>query len=204
MELDAKMFQAFDGFETIDTSRISVASPERHLASLMGTPVETVQIHPIENNKWGISGTLSGFTTAAINVDEWPDLNLSTNPLDSNVDLIVRYPDDSPDIRDNSGMQSELPEPYGISGGGLWIHDDCQGDLWLPDRCQLVGIQSSWLSDAEYVRLTRISYWLDLVRCNYPDLRYAIDKIDGYSFGGSGMARNRVRAVITDRPPHTT
>ena len=189
IELDSEMFREFEGSETIDISRISVARPERLLASLMGIPSKTVEIHPIENNRWGISGTMSGFTTAAINLDEWPNLNLPDKPLDSNIDILVRYPDESPDIRDDIGMQSELPEPYGISGGGLWIHNDCQNDLWTPDYCQLVGIQSSWLRDAEYVRITRISYWLDMVYSNFPDLRDVIEQIHGYSFGDSEMTR---------------
>ncbi len=188
MKLDPELFQTFDGFQSIGLDRISLRPPERHLSSLMGTPSETVKIYPIENGDWGISGTLSGFTTAAIEHDEWPQLNLQT-PLDPELDLLVRYPNDSPDIRDDTGMQSELPEPYGISGGGLWIHDDCQNDIWLPGNCQIVGIQSSWLTDIEYVRLTKISHWLDLVYSHYPDLRDAIDELDGYTFDGADLAR---------------
>ncbi|HUT13752.1 MAG TPA: hypothetical protein VMY42_24905 [Thermoguttaceae bacterium] len=188
LELDRELFQLFDGFEAIDISRVSVAPPEQRLASLMGTPAETITIHPIQSHEWGISGTLSGFTTAAIAVDQWPDLNLQ-KPLDANFDMLVRYPDGSPDIRDDSGMRTTLPEPFGISGGGLWIHDHGNNDFWLPDKCQLVGIQSSWLRDAAYVRLTRIAHWLDLICANYPDLRDALANIDGYSVGESKKPR---------------
>ena len=188
IELNTELFGSFDGYQSVGLDRISLLPPECHLSSLMGTPSETVQIHPIENGKWGIGGTLSGFTTSAIDHAEWPRLNLR-EPMVKEIDLLVRYPNDSPDIRDDTGMQSELPDPHGVSGGGLWIHDDCQNELWLPDNCKIVGIQSSWLKDAEFVRLTKISAWLDLVYSNYPDLRDMIDKLDGYSFGGSELAR---------------
>ena len=188
IELDAELFQSFDGLESIGLDRISLLPPERHLSSLMGTPSETVKIHPMENGQWGVGGTLSGFTTSAIDHSKWPRLNLQ-QPMSQEIDLLVRYPNDSPDIRDDTGMQSELPNPHGVSGGGLWTHDDCQNGLWLPDNCKLVGIQSSWLKDVELVRLTKISFWLDLVYSNYPDLRDVIDELDGYSFSGSKLAR---------------
>lgn len=183
IELNAEMFREFHGLASISTPRISIAPPEGQLASLMGTPSETVKIHPLDNEKWGISGTMSGFTTVAVNIDECPELKRLATPLDSNVDLLVRYPNSSPDIRDDAGVKTDLPKPHGLSGGGLWIHNSQQRDLWLPENCQLVGIQSSWFPDAGYVRLTRISHWLDLVYSNYPDLRDSIDNIDGYKFG---------------------
>ena len=66
IELNTELFGSFDGHQSVGLDRISLLPPECHLSSLMGTPSETVQIHPIENGKWGIGGTLSGFTTSAI------------------------------------------------------------------------------------------------------------------------------------------
>ena len=175
MELDAKLFRQFSTNTPIELSRISIDSPEEKLSSLMGTPFSTVNFSQNNEDEWGVSATVSGFTTVAIKLDDWPKLNLET-PFDADIEMLINYPSDSPDIRDEDGNQTKLEIPRGISGGGLWTHGHTESDeLWTPDACKLAGIQASWISQKGFVRLPRIIHWLRLVHENYPDLRQIIE-----------------------------
>lgn len=182
MELDLDILATFCENESIGTNRISVAPPECNLSTLMGIPTSTVELSENESGQWGLYCTASGFSTAAIEIDSWPSMNLET-PLDPEIDLLVGYPDRSADIRDMDGNQTDLDNPKGLSGGGLWVHghSDQGSELWTPESCKLVGIQSGWIRSREFVRLARISHWLELVWRNYPDLREAIEtEIEGF------------------------
>jgi hypothetical protein len=178
LELDPTLFQSFSTSSAIGLPRISTLPPDGQLASLMGTPYTTVNFSQNEIQEWGISATVSGFTTAAIETSEWPNINLRT-PFDAEFDLLINYPDSSPDIRDEQGAQTQLENPHGVSGGGLWIHGhvdpNADTSIWTPDNCKLVGIQASWIPSRGFVRLTRISHWLDLVREKCPELAEQID-----------------------------
>lgn len=181
MELDIEMFDSFSTSIPIGLERISISPPEGQISTLIGTPSRTVSIHPFDDEKWGIAGTLSGFTTGAIDIADWPKLN-TKNPLDDKIDMLVKYPDNSPDIRDSTGSHTTLPDPRGISGGGLWPHGLGTSTLWTPENALLTGIQASWFSDIGYVRLTRIFHWLKLVFDNYPELRPELESQFGDVF----------------------
>jgi len=69
-----------------------------------------------------------------------------------------------------------MPEPYGLSGGGLWalpMHDSTE--LWIPSDTTLIGIERSWLKDSNCVRCTQIQHWLKLITYDYPELKEIID-----------------------------
>jgi hypothetical protein len=178
IELNPDVFHSFSTNVPIDLSRISIVPPEGQLSSLMGTPYATVKFSQNDQSEWGISATVSGFSTSAIEIDDWPNINLEI-PFDPEIEMVINYPNDSPDIRDEHGNQTKLKNPHGISGGGLWIHGHVESEantgVWTPSACKLVGIQASWIPKRGFVRLPRIPHWLDLVRDEYPDLRVQID-----------------------------
>lgn len=180
VELDPELFHSFSTNVAIPLSRLSTSPPEGKLSSLMGTPYTTVNLSRDSQLNWGLSATMSGFTTSAIESSDWPSINLGT-PFDPSVDLVVNYPSSSPDIRDQQGNQTDLERPHGISVGGLWIHGhvepESQHSVWTPNDCKLVGIQASWISRRGFVRLTRISHWLELVREQSPDLIAQVDAV---------------------------
>lgn len=180
MEVDRAFLADHHDLSVIDESKISAHSPELLLSTLMGTPVSTIQISMAVDSQWGIKGTMMGFLTAPVSVENWPSLLLQ-NPLDIDLDLLVKYPSNADTIRTDEGKPDLLPNPHGVSGGGLWIHNDCDDGLWTPEKSQLVGIQSSWLKMRGYVRLTRVSQWLNLVAIHYPDLRAILSEVAGYN-----------------------
>ena len=109
-------------------------------------------------------------------MEDWPRINLET-PFDPAIEMVINYPAESPDIRDETGNHTKLEIPKGISGGGLWTHGHAESEtLWTPDKCKLVGVQASWIPRKGFVRLPRICHWLLLVRENYPDLHEIIDE----------------------------
>ncbi|MEN6468215.1 MAG: hypothetical protein ABFD45_04595 [Smithella sp.] len=68
-----------------------------------------------------------------------------------------------------------MPEPFGLSGGGLWaLPITQQGELWTPDNAMLIGIEKSWFSKSQMVRCTQMQHWLRCVANDYPDLEKII------------------------------
>jgi hypothetical protein len=57
-----------------------------------------------------------------------------------------------------------LPEPYGVSGGGIWTlprPDDYL--VWSSERAKLVGIETLWRTEDKELVIIRIEQWLQLV-----------------------------------------
>ena len=74
--------------------------------------------------------------------------------------------------------RTKMPEPYGISGGGIWAMDIIKAEgIWQSDQAKLVAIQTRWNEKKRYVKGTRIHHWLALIRENYDDLQDCITAV---------------------------
>jgi len=172
IELDRKSFTDSLAKPAIPISRITTDEIENRLATLMGTPYKSVSIFP--GGAKGINATVAGYATSPIDVANWPHIN-AQKPLDATVDMFMRYPSNSPDIRDESGFHTDLPNPHGMSGGGVWDHGLGTLGVWSVHDSRLAGIQSAWSKRHGYVRVVRICHWVALVHQHCASVRPALE-----------------------------
>ncbi len=109
-----------------------------------------------------------------IEPERWGAIPPNTVGLDRHIHAVVDF---SYDVVNWNVKQlpvpDGMPDPFGLSGGGLWqrtipIKDD---ELWKPDDLWLFGIQSSWLRQAGFLIAIQIIHWLKLVADEYSELR---------------------------------
>jgi hypothetical protein len=75
----------------------------------------------------------------------------------------------------DGSLDDSLPQPYGLSGGGVWLlprHDDYL--VWSPERARLVGIEVAWRRDAKELVVIRIERWLELISNDFPEIRASV------------------------------
>jgi hypothetical protein len=71
----------------------------------------------------------------------------------------------------SDGSISEHDPPHGMSGGGLWsVTHEQSSSLWVPDRCRLLGIVSTYSSKGGFLRCTGIEQWISLICKSDPQL----------------------------------
>jgi len=88
---------------------------------------------------------------------------------------ILLYYDEMGVLIDNPD-QFKIPQPYGISGGGLWASPTLpEGRLWSPDSCMLIGIERGWLEMSRIAICTQMQHWLKLIAKEYSDLTSCIN-----------------------------
>ncbi len=96
---------------------------------------------------------------------------------DAAIDIILDYPaGDSATKRLDKEGPFALPDPSGMSGGGLWDQGFETQLIWKPEGASLMGIQSAWHPKERYVRAVQIIHWLRLVHQHYPDLRNILEE----------------------------
>jgi len=91
---------------------------------------------------------------------------------DKTLDVFVAYPRN--DEVDSCGTSSieQLPEPFGMSGGGYWQPKRTKKSrIWSPDSYCLIAIQSKWWGLGRYLQATQIVHWLRLLWDRRPDVR---------------------------------
>lgn len=73
---------------------------------------------------------------------------------------------------DDSTAAESAPEPYGMSGGGLWQTPEATADtaIWSASNLCLFAIQSSWPKQGEHLKAIQVIHWLSLVADTYPEL----------------------------------
>ena len=147
--------------------------PDR-ICSLIGTPSQYIQQETSGAAK-GLKAVAISFNSFPIGPGDWPKF-LASPPLDQDVDVLMHYPAGINDTtRLDTGLPIELPDPSGMSGGGLWDQGFNNGKIWSTDEAFLFGIQSAWFPSKRYVRAVQIKHWIRLVHQTYPDLQSEID-----------------------------
>jgi len=172
LELDRASFAQFSSKVACTIDRIEVAGAGRNnrLVSLIGAPAQLVKPEKI--------GQAEGFKAMVISYCSHPlDPSDPTwakvePPADVNIDIVLDYPaGQDQTTRLDTNEKYALPEPGGMSGGGLWDQGFGTHDVWSPTHAFLFGIQSAWHEGKRYVRAVQIIHWLRLIHQHYPDLR---------------------------------
>ena len=185
MELDRNLFSHFSDQAGISISRLKPSGIGRcdTLAILIGCPGERVAKEE-RGALMGLGINTDSYASNPLNIEEWPITERSN--LNPDKDIILSYPNEENSTRClETGRPIMLPDPYGMSGGGLWDQGFGPG-LWSAENSFLFGIQSSWFSKERFLRVTQIQHWLKLVYEKYPDLRPKLLNEFPDLFGGAG------------------
>jgi hypothetical protein len=80
--------------------------------------------------------------------------------------------------RDHDGTCHELPEPKGMSGGGVWA-PNLSHQPWRATLMQLVGIEYAIGSApaGRYLKAFQMQVWLEMLREDLPELAPHIDPV---------------------------
>lgn len=81
------------------------------------------------------------------------DLDWSA-PGNRPVTLSVAYDESIEDAF--TGQRVQLPDPQGMSGGGLWRARFADATIWTPDQLRLVGILTEFDEDTHEVKVNRV------------------------------------------------
>jgi len=134
---------------------------------LAGFPSELVPKELVMRNEFRLRGL--GYLTETRNLKA-----AQYEDVDESRDIHVDYDKRAVFVQNQSVVS--MPEPYGISGGGLWgLPTMGQGMLWTPENAMLIGIDRSWMKHSRVAFCTQIQHWLRLVASDYPDLIPLID-----------------------------
>jgi hypothetical protein len=127
----------------------------------------------------------SSFSCSPLPVEQWPQVPADSPAPDPDVDVFTAYDTDAPAIIVGKGV-GKLPDPQGVSGGGVWQTDTThEGGLWSPECLKLFAIQSTWHQPGKYLRATQIRHWLNLLCQKCPELIPAVEEgVIGYRLAG--------------------
>lgn len=139
---------------------------------LVGNPGEYVsEKKDAEEEATGLIPTTIGYFTVPLLEPEWPDIA----DLDPAVDIVLEYPDTLAQ-QFESAESIMLPDPRGMSGGGLWDYGFEDKAQWTKKSAKLIGIQSCWYKYLRYAVVVQIIHWLKLIYSDYPNLRPILEE----------------------------
>lgn len=176
LELDAASLSQYVSKKPCPLERLKSTGLGRHdrICSLVGNPGEYLQEESIGVAS-GWKAVVISYNSTPIGTADWPNF-LASPALDQGIDILMHYPGGTGDTtRFDTGLPIELPDPRGMSGGGLWDQGFGINEIWSTDDAFLFGIQSAWFDTKRIVRAVQIRHWLQLVHRHYPDLRSEID-----------------------------
>jgi hypothetical protein len=106
----------------------------------------------------------------------WHGVPLANNDASHDIDahVLLHYSMGEPLFvhSENANRDTFAPEPFGLSGGGLWqCPESREGRVWSPSMLCLFAIQSNWCKGREHLKAIQIVHWLRLVAKTYPELR---------------------------------
>lgn len=114
-------------------------------------------------------------------------LSFVTIPLENNkipiningdVNIVLKYPTNA-----NLGLikNTPLPLPYGMSGGSIWILNPTTSERIIgTHNGKFIGIQKSFIKKSGMVIGNKISYLLNLIGNDYPELKGFVLNISGF------------------------
>lgn len=140
-------------------------------ARLIGYPSGyVVENYPMTNAN-GVFGLSYG--CEPVEPERWVHITNRKTRLDASKHIVVEYHNDVVELEKPEPLESGLPSPFGMSGGGLWQfpHRTAKNEIWTPDRHRLIGIQSGWLQDKGFLIITQVIHWLRLVADAIPDTK---------------------------------
>lgn len=148
-------------FVALNYLSISICYLENDLAMVNGYQRDLIRIQPFHERRKLTLKPLC-FQTLTLHPNVW------SSEFNDAIDILLKYPEEG--CVDSSGKPINLPEPYGISGGGIWALDvNCEG-IWAPSKAKLIGIEHSWDPSEHYLRATQIQHWLQMLKEDVPEL----------------------------------
>jgi hypothetical protein len=94
-------------------------------------------------------------------------------PRTAGIDIAVEYPPHDGSIDDQG-----LPEPPGVSGGGIWLVPRFEDNpIWSAEKAKLVAISRGWWRDEREELATRIECWISLARDQIAEVRGEADAV---------------------------
>jgi hypothetical protein len=115
------------------------------------------------------------YSNTPIKPENWPNVSSADPASDKAVDIFLPYdPEKEMWYYEENEGDDNLPEPRGLSGGGLWQGSQTKVELWNAEGVQFFGIQSRWNEEEKYVRGCQIIHWLRLLHEHCSDLRPAL------------------------------
>jgi hypothetical protein len=173
IELDPAAFRLQSTKQPCSIERVKIRGTGRrdYPVTLIGTPREQMRFW---REGRSIMAEVVGATWNCTTEDpkKWPRVDPSADPQ---FDIMLEYPSGIDKTRRlDTNSPTALPDPEGMSGGGLWDRGFAGKTLWNPADAFLIGVQTAWLPESRYVRAVQIVHWLRLVHQHYPDLRHTL------------------------------
>ena len=163
--------------EAIDLEQISVRGPGHPECRclLFGQTSQRIRTEPTDSSQRHLTFRPMCYSNAPVKPEEWPKASSADPAFDRGVDIFLPFdPEEETWHYEENEGDGNLPEPRGLSGGGLWQGSQTKVELWNAEGVQLFGIQSRWNEEEKYVRGCQIIHWLRLLHEQYPDLRAAL------------------------------
>ena len=113
-----------------------------------------------------------GYGCEPIEPSRWQAISTQTGVFDEDVHIVVEFSRDVVSYGSELPVPDGMPDPPGMSGGGIWQRPEATKDdeIWTPSDLCLFGIQSSWLYKLGYLKAIQIIHWLKLIADEYPEL----------------------------------
>jgi hypothetical protein len=159
-----------DTFTTIDHIAVRGSGRPQHSVLVVGAPAAHREITRDSRTEMTYKANVMTYWTVPLSVSEWPVVPVVNRPPDESVDIFLNYPKDEAISADGRGPV-DLPNPEGVSGGGIWDQEFNAGRVWDPSAIKLVGIQVAWNEQERYLRGIQIRHWLRLLYRDIPSLR---------------------------------
>lgn len=163
-------------YASLDDILVAGIGRENKSVIVVGAPTKNIDVTQLDERTGSVDARVLFYWTLPTPYSDWP--HVATDPLSATNDFIVGYPTDEQMLAEGF-TPINLPDPGGISGGGIWDQGFDSGKLWAPERSALVAIQSRWCPKLRYLRGVQIHHWLRLIHSNFPDLRKSIETIHG-------------------------
>jgi len=139
---------------------------------LIGNPSEYVKVKEgLEDGTSDLAPTMLGYFAIPLMESDWPG-DVESDPA---IHIFLEYPN-TPANQFGSDETIMLPDPTGMSGGGLWDYGFEDAAVWTKESAKLIGIQSGWYDDLRYTVVVQIIHWLRLIYSDYPDLRPILEE----------------------------
>jgi len=164
------------GMDVIEVDRIADLESGRHYckAWMIGYPKANQRANCPQQGVLGFKG--NSMTCEPIDPIAWGGIRMGKDdePLCADDHVMTYYSLDGKLFvhSENPNRDEHPPEPFGISGGGLWqCRTPAEDRVWSPDELCLFAIQAAWCAGHEHLKAIQVIHWLRLVAETYPELR---------------------------------
>lgn len=143
-------------FLTLDDLEIFPQGLAEDMAVIFGMPEE---LHKTEQGNVHRYESFSYYSNIPADFD-W------TSKKQRPVQVVMEYPENVEDAF--SKMFADLPEPSGMSGGGIWRARFKGSLIWTTDRLRLIGINAEFYRKKRSVKANRIEALVTLLAKHFP------------------------------------